>query len=397
LPPPPTGDSLAEGAALTPSGQIIIAGNEYLGATVSNPQWIGVARYQNDVGAPPILQDTIFSPSSAPASDSVYDPSISTSSGVSLGLKFTSDVAGSVTGIRFYKGTKETGTQTGQLWTASGQLLASVTFVNESASGWQQANFSTPVNIGANTTYIISYTTTSQYIAYTANALASSGIDNAPLHVISSSAAQGNGVYTYGGGFPTNYNGQSPNYWVDVVFAPTSNSPPPPATTDTLLGSAAPAANSQNVSDPTIASSGGVELGTKFTSDVAGVVTGVRFYKGSQETGAQTAELWSGTGQLLATAAFTNESASGWQQVSFSSPVSIAANTTYIVSYHTTSATIAYTAGGMSGGLNSSPLHALASGSGTSNGVYTYGASAFPTVFNGQSPNYWVDVNFSPS
>ena len=38
-------------------------------------------------------------------------------------------------------------------------------------------------------------------------------------------------------------------------------------------------------------------------------------------------------GQLLASAPFTNETASGWQQVNFPAPVNIAANTTYVASY----------------------------------------------------------------
>jgi hypothetical protein len=32
---------------------------------------------------------------------------------------------------------------------------------------------------------------------------------------------------------------------------------------------------------------------------------------------------------------FSGESASGWQQVAFSRPVAVIANTTYIASYHT--------------------------------------------------------------
>ena len=38
---------------------------------------------------------------------------------------------------------------------------------------------------------------------------------------------------------------------------------------------------------------------------------------------------------MLATATFTNETASGWQQVNLSSPVMVTAGTTYVVSYHT--------------------------------------------------------------
>ena len=60
------------------------------------------------------------------------------------------------------------------------------------------------------------------------------------------------------------------------------------------------------------------ELGVKFRADVSGSITGVRFYKGASNTGTHVGHLWSNTGTLLATATFTNETASGWQQVMFS-------------------------------------------------------------------------------
>jgi|GEM_PF-3391861 len=56
---------------------------------------------------------------------------------VELGVKFQSSVDGYITGLRFYKAADNTGTHVGNLWTAGGTLLASVTFTNESASGWQ--------------------------------------------------------------------------------------------------------------------------------------------------------------------------------------------------------------------------------------------------------------------
>ena len=55
-------------------------------------------------------------------------------------MKFRSDVAGQVTGVRFYKGSGNTGTHIGNLWSSTGTLLASATFTGESASGWQQVN-----------------------------------------------------------------------------------------------------------------------------------------------------------------------------------------------------------------------------------------------------------------
>ena len=89
-------------------------------------------------------------------------------------------------------------------------------------------------------------------------------------------------------------------------------------------------------SSPTAATRRAVELGVKFTADTSGFVTGVRFYKSAPNTGTHTGSLWSSTGTLLATANFTNETSSGWQQVTFSSPVAVTAGTTYVASYHTT-------------------------------------------------------------
>ena len=74
-----------------------------------------------------------------------------------------------------------------------------------------------------------------------------------------------------------------------------------------------------------------VELGFKFQADTNGQITGIRFYKGPQNTGPHVADLWSSTGTLLATATFSNETASGWQQVNFSNPVAITAGTTTLL------------------------------------------------------------------
>ena len=76
---------------------------------------------------------------------------------IEVGVKFRSDAYGTVTGIRFYKAAANTGTHIGSLWTADGQRLAQVTFTGETASGWQTATFSTPVEVQPNTTYVASY------------------------------------------------------------------------------------------------------------------------------------------------------------------------------------------------------------------------------------------------
>ncbi len=140
-----------------------------------------------------------------------------------------------------------------------------------------------------------------------------------------------------------------------------------------------------------------VEVGVKFRVNQAGYITGLRFYKGTLNTGKHIANLWSGTGTLLGTATFTNESSSGWQQVTFPTPVSLAPNTTYIASYFAPAGGYAFNYSYFTSAVTSGPLSALANGQDGGNGVYLYSAvSAFPTsTFS--ATNYWVDVVFTTS
>src|SRR5262249_8572453 len=66
-----------------------------------------------------------------------------------------------------------------------------------------------------------------------------------------------------------------------------------------------------------------VELGVKFYPQTDGYITGIRFYKGSGNIGTHTGSLWSASGTRLATGNFTNETASGWQTMTFTSPVAV--------------------------------------------------------------------------
>jgi hypothetical protein len=137
-----------------------------------------------------------------------------------VGVKFRSDVAGQIKGIRFYKGAGNTGTHVGTLWSSTGTKLASATFVNETATGWQQVLFTTPVTITANTVYVASYLAPVGRYAADAQYFATAGVDNGPLHALRNGVSGGNGIYRYGNNtaFP-NSTTQSTNYWVDVVFA----------------------------------------------------------------------------------------------------------------------------------------------------------------------------------
>jgi methionine-rich copper-binding protein CopC len=412
-----------------------------------------------------------------------------------VGVKFRTDVAGQITGLRFYKQGGNTGTHVGHLWTSTGTQLAAVTFTGESTTGWQQANFATPVSVSPGVTYVASYLAPNGRYSADTSYFTTAGRDAAPLHLLADGADGTNGVYGYfgaPGGFPTSA-WMSANYWVDVVlststgvdttpptvvsrtpasgatgvattttvtaafsepiqagtagmaladaggnpvagntsydaanqratFTPSAGLTPGTGYTATAGGARDPAGNQMAstswsfttasattpptcpcsvwpaAATPSTASdsdTAAVELGMKFRSDVAGVVTGVRFYKGAGNTGTHIGHLWSSTGTNLATVTFTGESASGWQQANFATPIALTAGTTYIVSYYAPVGRYAADAGFFSTGVDRVPLHALADGVDGSNGVYRYGSGGgFPnSTFD--STNYWVDAVFS--
>jgi hypothetical protein len=436
--------------------------------TVNDPKDGTLIVHGNPAGNPVLIfTESLFSPSSVPSSVTVNDPNA-----VELGVRFIASADGMITGLRFYKGPENSGPHIADLWSSNGTLLATATFSNETASGWQQVNFSSPVSITAGTTYIASYHTDGDYSAdggYFTNAVVSGDL-TAP--------SSGNGVYAYGStsSFPTNTFNAS-NYWVDVLytksnqqmvanndsgfavnengsitmsasallandtdssglllsvtgvsnptdgivsynsatqsvtFTPTAGYAGLAAFTYSAAdssGASASATVSLTVNDPnpvslfsptstpaitTVNDPNSVELGFKFQASTDGEITGLRFYKGPDNTGPHVADLWSSSGTLLATATFANETASGWQQVSFSNPVAITAGTAYVASYHTSgdySADPSLFASAQTNG----PLAAPASSSSGGNGVYAYGSSSlFPTnSFN--STSYGVDVVF---
>ena len=103
---------------------------------------------------------------------------------------------GYLTGIRFYKGPSNTGTHVGYLWSSTGTLLATATFTNETATGWQQVTFANPVPIAINTVYIASYYAPNGGYAADGGYFASSGVTSGPLTAPSNAAAGGQGVYS---------------------------------------------------------------------------------------------------------------------------------------------------------------------------------------------------------
>ena len=574
------------------SGVKDIAGN----ALVNNYTWTfttAVAGGGENGGS-----SSLFLPTDVPESPLVNDEQP-----VEFGMRFRSSQDGFVTGIRFYKGAGGTGSHVGSLWTNTGTLISQVTFINETASGWQQALFNNPVAITSGVTYVVScFSSSGDYAAtkpyFTEN------LSNGPITGLQDGVDGPNGLYMYtpSPAFPTQ-SFLSSNYWVDVVFnagsdniapvvtsvLPENNStevalntvitanfseaingttvtgstfqlrdgannlvnatvstaasqisltPAAPLTNGTVYtviitggasgvkdaaGNAlannyswsfttvnadntAPTVNivspasdatsvnvyssisvifsepvdvstvnsttfqvrdaANNVVGGTVNASGnyltfnpssafiaattytatitggasgvkdlagipmannftwsfttasntetysffqptdlpqnilvndgqGIEVGMRFRSSQTGFITGVRYYKGPGATGVHVGSLWTNTGTQLAQASFVNETPSGWQQVSFSNPVAITADVTYVISCFSPSGDYAASKPYFTENLVNPPITGLKDGFDGPNGLFMYTAApVFPTG-SFQSSNYWVDVVFS--
>ncbi len=470
-------DSTSKTATLTPTAALAAGtlytatanGSDANGNPLPAPvTWNFRTAYAGQVGG--ACPCTIFSDLSSPATE-IPDPG-----SVELGVKFSSDADGIVTGVRFYKNADNTGIHTGSLWTTGGVLLATATFGNESSSGWQTVTFSNPVTITAGTTYIASYHAPSGHYQATSGAFASAGVDNFPLHV-----PVGGSVYDYATGFPTT--AATADYGVDVVFTV-------PASTVPTVTSTTPAANAGNVSvgsaitanfnttliagtatiavtgpnnaavagststdrsqkvytftpsapltagaqytvtvdggrslagtpqsgpftftftargnvscpcgllapdsapaAPDAGDSSSVALGVKFIPNATGYITGVRFYKSAGNTGTHTGSLWSAGGARLATGTFAAETATGWQTLTFANPVPLTTGSTYVVSYYAPNGHYAADGHFFDTAVAADPL----TGVGGNNGVYSYSGDIFPTSSYGNT-NYWVDPIFN--
>jgi len=133
---------------------------------------------------------------------------------------------------------------------------------------------------------------------------------------------------------------------------------------------------------------GSVELGVRFTPSRNGTVTAVKFYKAAANTGTHTGTLWSSTGTALATGTFAGESASGWQTLTFATPVNVTAGTTYTASYLAPVGHYSVNQNYFASAVTNGPLTAPSSG----NGVYQYGAGGVVPTSSYLGSNYWVDV-----
>jgi hypothetical protein len=137
-------------------------------------------------------------------------------------------------------------------------------------------------------------------------------------------------------------------------------------------------------------SAGDYELGMRFSASVNGQITGIRYWKAASETGTHTGRIWSSTGTLLASVAFTGETASGWQTKALATPLNITAGTQYIVSVNVTSR-YAATTSGFSSAVSNAGLTAPVGA-----GIFSGTPGSFPTA-SYSNTNYFRDVVFVPS
>ena len=142
---------------------------------------------------------------------------------ITLGVKFTSTQDGFITGLRFYKGSGNTGTHTGILYRADGSVMSSLTFTNETQSGWQSATFASAIPITTGQTYVAAYRAPSGHYAADNYYFSYSG--HAAGNLLALGGQQNlNGVYTTGVGMPSSSYRQS-NYYVDVTYSATDTTP----------------------------------------------------------------------------------------------------------------------------------------------------------------------------
>ena len=137
-----------------------------------------------------------------------------------------------------------------------------------------------------------------------------------------------------------------------------------------------------------------VELGTSFTVEREGNITGIRYWResSSYSARAESGTLWSSDGTRIATAEFASPRATGWQSVTFSSPVEVDAGDSFVASYRAPSGQYSYSKY-FRGTSESDSLSIPA----TNAGRFSYSSSTrFPSRTY-QSTNYWVSPVFRAS
>jgi hypothetical protein len=159
------------------------------------------------------LAVSLFAPDSVPANPQATGDTAR----VELGVRVRPLVNGTISAIRFYRGVADSEEHQVNLWSSTGELFA--TAVTAGGTGWIEVPI-TPVQVQAGSVYVASYLAPNGKYAYTYERFTSAGVvANNLIEAPSSSQVGGNGVYVYGGGFPT-LTYRDSDYGVDIVFRP---------------------------------------------------------------------------------------------------------------------------------------------------------------------------------
>lgn len=280
---------------------------------------------------------------------------------VVLGTRFQTSKSGSVMGVAFYKAPENIGPHEGYLWTGFGQLLAQVSFTNETQSGWQVAAFAHPVTLTPGASYVVGYLAPNGRYANDQYVFANGKtVSNGPLTGTA-------GVYSYEGEFPSSTWHDSA-YYVDVLFrsstslptatstgsstSPSTAVPSPPPAPTTSTGSATTSTGTgagftfwsdsvvpaiQSVQDRRAAT-----VGTRFVATASTNIVGLRYYRGPANDGPHVGQLWRAEdGTLLGSVTFV-DSSFGWQTARLAAPIPVSAGRSYVVSYTAPSGHYAY-------------------------------------------------------
>lgn len=205
---------------------VTLTASDTEGSPITNGAAWSFRTWQPDTGACPcgLLSETVLPDV----------PVIDDGSPLTLGTAFTTDQPGLVTALEFYRAPGNSGPHTGALFTSDGTSLATVEFPSDSASGWQQADLSTPIRLKPGEEYIVAYSTSGPY-SVTAGHW-SQPRTSGPLRT-----GVDAGRFVYGGNFPDQ--SIATNYLVDVRFSPDSAGPaiaeqtPAPGAVDVALDS----------------------------------------------------------------------------------------------------------------------------------------------------------------
>ena len=170
---------------------------------------------------------------------------------ITVGVEVEVTESGTIDGLRYYKGWRNSGQHVGALYSRSGRLLAEATFTEQPGSGWQEVELSSPVRVRQGQTVTAA-------VFMPAGRYAVEPDFDWPIQ--SGSLRGLRGVYEYGDDieFPTRDH-DSTNYFVDVNFAedgavpaePTPSASPSPSRTPTPTATPTPTPSATRTPTPT--------------------------------------------------------------------------------------------------------------------------------------------------